>query len=80
MVDKIRPLKIESTSNGGGQDDFLQTESNPAEDYAAVKGVAFENDDNSRIEKDADGDIVIISSTAGTVKLRSPIPLIIALG
>jgi hypothetical protein len=80
MVDKVKPLKLENPANGGSQLDFAPTAMNPSEDYANVKGLVFENDDNSRIEKDADGDIVIESPAGGTVKLRSPIPLIIALG
>lgn len=80
MVDRIRPLKLESPATGGSDDDTFPTAANPAQDYAAVKGIAFEDDNNTRIEKDADGDIVIDSAPAGVVKLRSPIPLIIALG
>jgi hypothetical protein len=80
MVDRVRPLKLESTATGGSQDDLLPTAVNPTQDYIVSKGLALEDDDNTRIEKDVDGDIVAISATAGTVKLRSPIPLIIALG
>lgn len=80
MVDRVRPLKLESTATGGSQDDLLPTAMNPAQDYMAAKGVALEDDDNTRLEKDADGDIVAISNPAGTVKLRNPLPLIIALG
>ena len=80
MVDRVRPLKLESTATGGSQEDTFPTGMNPAQDYAAVKGLSLEDDDNTRIEKDADGDIVAVSDSAGIVKLRSPIPLIIALG
>lgn len=80
MVDKVRPLKVETIANGGGVDDMRRTATDPDRNYLACKGVAFENDDNTRLEKDADGDIVAVSDPAGTVKLRSPIPLIIALG
>ena len=79
-IDKTRPLKLESIATGGSQDDLLPTAMNPAEDYAALKGLALEDDDTTRIEKDADGDIVAVSNVAGTVKLRNPLPLIIALG
>lgn len=51
MVDKIKPLKIESASLGGTQNDWGPTEANPTEDYAAIKGVAFENSDDFRLEK-----------------------------
>jgi len=51
MVDRVKPLKIESTVYGS-QDDFgYPTEMNPTEDYAAVKGLAFENSNDFRIEK-----------------------------
>jgi hypothetical protein len=79
MVDKVRPLKVETISNGGGVDDMRRTAADPDRNYLACKGIAFENDDNTLLEKDTDGDIVAISN-GETTKLRSPIPLIIALG
>lgn len=51
MVDKVKPLKIENSVDGT-QDDFVQTETNPAEDYIAAKGIAFENSDEHLIYKD----------------------------
>ena len=51
MVDKIKPLKLESSSTGGTENDWGPTEADPLEDYAGIKGIAFENDDNFRIEK-----------------------------
>jgi len=80
MVDKVRPLKLESVAAGGDDDDTFPTATDPNEDYIACCGIVLQDDDNTRIEKDNEGDIVAISSVAGTVKLRSPIPLIIALG
>lgn len=77
--DRVRPLKLESTATGGSQEDLLPTAMDPLQDYAAVKGLTFEDDDNTRLEKDIDGDIVVVANTT-TTKLRSPIPLIIALG
>jgi len=77
--DRVRPLKLESAATGGSQEDMLPTAMNPSQDYAAVKGLTLEDDDNTRIEKDADGDIVTVANNE-TTKLRSPIPLIIALG
>jgi hypothetical protein len=47
MVDKVKPLKIES----GNDTDFLPTEANPVEDYVSTKGIAFENLDEFLIEK-----------------------------
>lgn len=51
MVDKTRPLKMESPTGGGTQLDMFPTEMDPNEDYAALKGIAFENSDSYRIEK-----------------------------
>lgn len=51
MVDKIKPLKLENPSNGGTEIDIFPTEANPAEDYVAAKGVAFENSDSFLMEK-----------------------------
>ena len=53
MVDKIKPLKIESASTGGTEDDMFPHESDPTEDYLAAKGVAFENLDTTRIYGDS---------------------------
>jgi len=52
MVDKVRPLKIENSVDGT-QDDFVQTETDPAEDYIAAKGMAFENNDSQRVFGDS---------------------------
>lgn len=41
-IDKVRPLKIEE-STSGTEVDLGPTETNPAEDYLAAKGIAFEN-------------------------------------
>lgn len=42
-VDKVKPLKIENPASGGTQTDSFPTETNPAQDYLAAKGIAFEN-------------------------------------
>ena len=73
------PTQVENPSTGGGMIDFTPTAVNPSQDYVSVKGVTLEDDDNTRLEKDADGDIVAVANNE-TTKLRSPIPLIIALG
>lgn len=52
MVDKIKPLKIEDGTSGT-EIDMAPTESNPAEDYIAAKGVAFENSDDTTIRGDS---------------------------
>ena len=51
MVDKVKPLKIENPANGGTQTDPFPRESNPNEDFLAVKGIAFENLDTFLLEK-----------------------------
>ena len=50
MPDKIKCLKIESPLLGGTESDPYPTETNPAQDYLAAKGIAFENLDNTVIE------------------------------
>lgn len=55
MADKVKPLKLESSSTGGTENDFFQTECDPTEDYVAVKGVAFENNDNRTIDLNGSG-------------------------
>jgi len=51
MVDKVKPLKIESSATGGTEDDMYPVEVDPAEDYVAAKGLSFENLDDYLIEK-----------------------------
>ena len=65
VVDKIKPLKYE-TPTDGTEFDFLPTEAKPSEDYIAAKGIAFENDDDIRIEKDGDGDLGFIDDVTTT--------------
>ena len=48
-VDKIKILKFENAIDGTEVDEY-QTEADPQEDYAAIKGIAFENSDNHRID------------------------------
>lgn len=49
MVDKVRLLKLENPSLGGTELDMLPVEIDATEDYAAVKGIAFENLDGTVI-------------------------------
>lgn len=51
MVDKVRPIKIENTTDGSQDDAGEYTELNPAEDYLAAKGIAFENSNDYLFEK-----------------------------
>jgi hypothetical protein len=50
-IDKVRPLKIESPSEGGTQTDYLPTEVNPSEDYISAKGIVFSDNSNFLIDK-----------------------------
>lgn len=49
MVDKVKPLKLESPSLGGTETDPFPTETDPAEDYLACAGVSLGNSDTNRI-------------------------------
>lgn len=80
VLDKVRPLKLESVATGGDDDDTFPTATDPSEDYIACKGIVFEDDNSTIIEKSADGYIQINTAPTGILKLQSPIPLIIALG
>ena len=50
MVDKVKPLKVESSALGTEEDSF-PTETNPQEDYLAAKGLSFEALDTHLAEK-----------------------------
>ncbi|MEO5348884.1 MAG: hypothetical protein H7836_04485 [Magnetococcus sp. YQC-3] len=56
-VDKVKHLKIENPSSGGTETDPFPTESNPTQDYSAIKGIAFENNDNRLLDLDASGNM-----------------------
>lgn len=45
-MDKVRALKIENSSEGGGQNDPFPTEVNPTQDLLSAKGMVL-NDNNS---------------------------------
>lgn len=55
-IDKVKPLKLEDGTNGT-EVDFSPTETNPSEDYIASKGLAFENQDNRKVDLDGPGNI-----------------------
>jgi hypothetical protein len=57
MADKCKPLKIESSSTGGTQNDMFPTEANPASDYLAAKGIAFENSDTRLLDLNGSGEL-----------------------
>ncbi len=50
MVDKVKPLKFE-TSADGTQVDIYPTETNPEEDYIAAKGFSFGNSNSYLMER-----------------------------
>ena len=56
MVDKVRLLKVENSSNGT-QINLGPTEINPQEDYSAVKGISFEESDDHLIDRDGSGNL-----------------------
>lgn len=62
-IDKIKALKIENPANGGTQTDMFPTETNPAQDYLAAKGISFENLDTCSVR----GDSGIITLTTNGV-------------
>lgn len=66
MIDKIKPLKIE-TAIDGTQTDPFPTEANPAQDYVAAKGVSFENSDEYYLSKI--GRIIESTSPNGSMKV-----------
>ena len=67
MVDKVKPLKIEDTTDGT-ELDMAPTEANPSEDYLASKGLALENLDTLLIDADS-GEIQFTDTVSGTKKV-----------
>jgi len=65
MVDRVKPLKME-TSIDGTEEDVGYTELDPTEDYVAAKGLAFENSNTKTIDTDAAGDIQFKDTTNPT--------------
>jgi len=61
MVDKIKPLKIEDPISGT-ESNIYPTEADPTEDYTAVKGVSFENQDNRLLDMRGTGEIYVTDS------------------
>lgn len=68
MVDKVKPLKIEDSTNGS-QINFAPKEANPLEDYLAAKGLSIENLDTILI--DATGGELQFTDLVNGVKLLS---------
>jgi len=68
-MDKIRPLKIENTTDGSQDDQGYPTEVNPSEDYVSCKGISFENSDGHTIDRDVTGELRFIDPVNGTILL-----------
>lgn len=61
MVDRVKPLKIETDSQGTQIDPF-PTEMNSDQDYVAAKGLSFECLDTVLLDKTAENEINILDS------------------
>lgn len=55
MADKVKPLKIESSSSGGTENNIFPTETDPSEDYLSCKGIAFNGSDSYLFFVNGDG-------------------------
>ena len=44
MVDRIKPLKLESSDSGGTEDDTFPTSADANEDYIDTRGISLQND------------------------------------
>jgi hypothetical protein len=47
MVDRVKPLKLESADTGGTQDDPFPTSLDPNEDHVDARGVVFQDSTGS---------------------------------
>jgi hypothetical protein len=54
MVDKVKPLKMESSVDGT-ENDVDYTETDPSEDYIAAKGIALENSNSHTVDLSPEG-------------------------
>jgi len=64
MIDKVKPLKIETGV------DFGPTETDPTQDYLACKGIVFEDDDDTYIDS-LNGNISCITNGIVRLVIRS---------
>lgn len=62
MIDRVKPLKLESTDTGGGQVDFFPNSLNKNQDYVDCAGITVQNaasdDDSVRIHRSPAGDML----------------------
>lgn len=71
MVDRIKPLKIESPDSGGTQTDEFPTSVNKNEDFLDCRGVTVQDDSSDddlvRVSRDASGNMTFLDQ-ANTIK------------
>lgn len=72
FMDRVKPLKIESTETGEENDEF-PTPVDPNEDYIDTHGISFQsttsNDEVVFIDRDAENNLTFKDSVAGSFKL-----------
>lgn len=73
-MDKVKFLKIEQSIDGTQSDPF-PTEANPQEDYASIKGIAFQNRDDVKIES-IGNEIRFTDTKVPTISLKEIIDLV----
>ena len=76
-LDRIRPLKIESPSSGGTQEDAFPTDVNHNEDYADLRGMVFQDDasDDELVgsSRDASGNLIFWDNVVEGIKTLSDV-------
>lgn len=69
-LDRILPLKIESPTSGGTQEDAFPTDVNHNEDYADLRGIVFQDDSSDDelvyASRDASGNMTFTDIVTGT--------------
>jgi len=64
MVDRVKPLKLESPGSGGTQVDEFPTSLNPNEDFLDARGLTLQNDtsddENVRLTRDSSDRMVFL--------------------
>lgn len=69
-IDRVRPLKIESSTTGGTQLNLRPTDLDPTQDFVDCKGIAFNNTENTRIAENS-GAIQLYTSNTLQASLSS---------
>lgn len=70
MADKVKPLGLESPSNGGSESYPVPTELDPTEDYVSAKGLSLENRDDALINLQGSS-IGFVDPVSGTHPFKS---------